>query len=51
MAVSDTTADGSASLEDVGDLAVPVQDVDGDEDHAELDASQVDVDHLDAVAR
>src|SRR6266850_1333873 len=31
-------------------LAITVEDVDGDEDHAELDAGQIDVDQLDAIA-
>ena len=32
------------------DLAVAIEDVDRDEDHAELDAGEIDVDQLDAVA-
>ncbi len=31
------------------DLAVAIEDVDGDEDDAELDAGEVEVDHLDRV--
>ena len=44
-----STAAGSASLQDVRDLAVAIEDVDGDEDDAELDAGEIEVDHLDAV--
>ena len=43
------TRAGSASLQDVRDLALAIQDVDGHEDHAELHAGEIEVDHLDAV--
>src|ERR1700737_1390821 len=33
----------------MGDLALSVQNVDGHENHAQLDARQVEVDHLQAV--
>jgi hypothetical protein len=40
---------GFGVVKDVGDFAVAIEDVDGDEDDAELDAGEVEVDHLDAV--
>ena len=36
-------------MQDVATLAIAVEDVDGDEDDAELDAGEVEIDHLDAV--
>jgi len=33
----------------VGQLALAVQDIDGNEDDAQLDAGQIQVDHLDAI--
>ena len=37
--------------EDVVQLALAIEDVDGNEDHAQLDAGQIQIDHLDAVGQ
>src|ERR1035438_5269193 len=44
-----TTLFRSGIVEDVGALAIAVEDVDGDEDDAELDAGEVEIDHLHAI--
>ena len=40
---------GFGVSQDVGQFALAIEDVDWNEDHAELDASQIQVNHLDAV--
>ena len=37
--------------EDVRDLALAIQNIDGDEDHAQLHAGEIEVDHLQAVGQ
>ena len=40
---------GFGVAEDVRHLAIAIQNVDGDEDHAQLDAGEIEIDKLDAV--
>ena len=34
----------------MGDFAITIQDIDGDEDYAGFDAGQIEVDHFDAIS-